>query len=145
MSDATKAEITCDLEAEALFEVVTDLESYPEWVDGMEEVEVLEYFEDGNPATAQFRLQSFGQTISYVLSYTYDGIARVAWTLVESDDVKSLDGMYEFFDLESGGTAVEYSLTVEPNFPVPKLLRRQVEKQITNSALKALVKRASAG
>ena len=142
MSEATKAEITTELGAEALFNVVIDLENYPDWVDGMKSVEVTEVFDDGLPATAVFVLQSFGQEITYTLSYEYDGIARVAWSLVESEDVKSLDGSYEFFDLEGGGTAVEYSLSVEPNFPVPKILRRQVEKQITSSALKALVKRA---
>jgi len=142
MSEATKAEITAEIDAETLFDVVVDLEQYPQWVDGMKRVEVTEVFEDGLPATASFVLQSFGQEIGYVLAYEYDGIARVSWTLVESDDVKSLDGAYEFFDVEGGGTAVEYTLAVEPNFAVPKILRRQVEKQITSSALKALVKRA---
>ncbi len=142
MPEATKAEIVCDIDAETLFEVVVDLARYPEWVDGVEAVDVREVGENGLPALAEFRLESFGKTISYVLAYEYEGIARVAWSLVESDDVKSLEGMYEFFDVEGGGTAVEYTLTVEPTFPVPKLLRRQVEKQITNSALKSLVKRA---
>ena len=142
MAEKTTAEITTELDAESLFAVVTDLESYPEWVDGRKSVVVEDGDEDGLPTKARFALQSFGQEITYVLAYSYDGIARVGWTLVESDDVKTLDGAYEFFDLEGGGTAVEYSLVVEPNFPVPKLLRRQVEKQITSSALKALVKRA---
>lgn len=130
------------MDAETLFDVVVDLVRYPEWVDGVESVDVQERGADGLPVRAEFRLESFGKKITYILTYEYEGIARVAWTLLESKDVKSLDGAYEFFDLEGGGTAVEYSLTVEPSFPVPKLLRRQVEKQITNSALKALVKRA---
>ena len=53
-----------------------------------------------------------------------------------------MDGRYEFYDLEDGGTEVVYALRVEPNFKVPGMLRRQAERQIVATALRGLRDRA---
>ncbi|MGI9649306.1 MAG: SRPBCC family protein, partial [Acidimicrobiia bacterium] len=115
---------------------------FPEWATGVRETEVLEANEDGTPARARLVVDGMIRTITYVLNYTYDGIARIEWVAEPGDDIAEMEGRYEFYDLEGGGTEVVYALRVEPNFKVPGLLRRQAEKQIVGTALRGLRDRA---
>ena len=128
--------------AETVFDIAAHVEGFPEWATGVRETEVLEANEDGTPARARLVIDGMIRTITYVLNYTYDGIARIEWTAEPGDDIAVMDGRYEFYDLEDGGTEVVYALRVEPNFKVPGMLRRQAERQIVATALRGLRDRA---
>lgn len=127
---------------ETVFAVAVDLESYPEWATGVASVEVLEHDELGRPVRAVFSVDGFIKRISYELRYTYDEPHLMAWTAVPGEDIREMEGSYEFRALEGGGTAIAYALRVAPNFSVPGFLRRQAEKQIVQAALRGLQRRA---
>lgn len=149
MAEGTVQTIQVAAPAEAVFDVAADVESFPEWATGVRDTEVLEQNDDGTPARARLVVDGMIRTITYVLNYSYDGIARIEWKAEPGDDITEMDGRYEFYELEEGGTEVVYALKVEPNFKVPGLLRRQAEKQIVGTALRGLRDRveelASAG
>jgi ribosome-associated toxin RatA of RatAB toxin-antitoxin module len=125
-----------------VFDVAVDLSAYPEWATGVVEVTVDERDDQGRPALATFVIDGFVKRISYQLEYTYDAPNLMSWTGVPGEDIKDMEGSYEFRESESGGTTIVYALRVAPNFSVPGFLRRQAEKQIVQAALRGLRRRA---
>lgn len=127
---------------DVVFAVACDLETYPEWATGVVEVEVLERDEAGRPSRAVFVVDGFVKRISYELEYEYDLPHIISWKAVPGDDIREMEGSYEFRPTDGGGTAIAYALRVAPNFSVPGFLRRQAEKQIVQAALRGLRLRA---
>lgn len=127
---------------EAVFAVAIDLEAYPEWADGVTQVEVLERDAEGRPARARFEVDGFIRQISYELEYAYDPPHRMSWTAVPGDDIRDMEGSYQFHATDAGGTEIVYALRVDPAFNVPGFLRRQAERQIVQAAVRNLRRRA---
>ncbi|HSJ83984.1 MAG TPA: SRPBCC family protein [Acidimicrobiia bacterium] len=141
MTEGTFQTLEIDAPAEALYDVVADIATYPEWATGVKEVEVLELNEEGLVERARFVLEGFVKEIEYVLRYTHERPNRLSWVAEEdSKDVRMLEGSYSFSPVD-GATEVVYALTVEPSFTLPGFLRRQAEKQIVTTALRGLRKR----
>ena len=127
---------------DVVFGVASDLETYPEWATGVVEVTILERDADGRAARAAFVIDGFIKRISYELEYEYDVPNNISWVAVPGDDIKDMEGSYQFHPTPDGGTAIAYALRVAPNFTVPGFLRRQAEKQIVQAALRGLRLRA---
>jgi ribosome-associated toxin RatA of RatAB toxin-antitoxin module len=133
-----------DASPETLYDVAADVAAYPEWASGVKQVEVLDVDAEGRVDRARFVLEGFVKEITYVLKYTHDRPNTLSWTAEESDDLKMLEGSYQFDETEAGATEVVYSLTVDPKFLMPGFVRRQAEKQIVTTALRGLRKRVAA-
>lgn len=144
MADSTVQSIEIEATPEDVFRVAAAVEAYPEWADGVKEVQVLETDERGRPARAHFIVDAMLRVISYTLDYTYDEPNRMSWIAEPGDDITELEGSYEFTPLAEGGTSVVYALKAKPAFSIPGFLRRQVEKQIVGTALRGLRKRVEA-
>jgi uncharacterized membrane protein len=143
MTERTFQTMEIDAPADDLYQVAADIESYPEWANGVKEVEVLERTPDGLVERARFVVEGFVKEIEYVLRYTHDRPHTMSWVAEESKDVKMLEGSYTFNDSGDGATEVVYGLRVELNFTIPGFLRRQAEKQIVTTALRGLRKRVT--
>lgn len=130
-----------DAPAATVFAVAADLAAYPEWATGVAAVEVLETDAAGRAARARFEVDGFIKRITYELVYEYDEPHRISWTAVPGDDIREMEGHYEFRERD-GATEIVYALRVEPAFVVPGFLRRQAEKQIVQAALRGLRRRA---
>jgi len=145
MTEGTFQTLEIDAPAEALYDVVADIGSYPDWATGVKEVDVLETAPDGRVERARFVLEGFVKEIEYTLRYTHDRPNRLSWVTEEdSKDVRMLEGSYTFNPMD-GATEVVYALSVEPNFTLPGFLRRQAEKQIVTTALRGLRTRVTRG
>lgn len=142
MTEGTFSTLEIDASPEALYDAAADVATYPDWASGVKEVEILEAGETGRVERARFVLEGFIKEIEYVLRYTHDRPNVLSWVAEDSDDLKMLEGSYQFTPVD-GATEVVYSLTVEPNFTVPGFLRRQAEKQIVTTALRGLRKRVA--
>jgi ribosome-associated toxin RatA of RatAB toxin-antitoxin module len=128
---------------ERILQVVSDVDSYPKWMDEFKEATILERDEQGRPTRASFVLDAKIKTVRYVLTYTYppDG---VAWESEEGGDVKLIKGSYA---LSPSGdvTTVTYQFEIDPGFPVPSFIRRQAVKMIVSRALGGLKSRVESG
>lgn len=144
MAEGTFQTLEIDATAEALYDVAADVASYPDWASGIKEVEVLESDSDGRVDRARFVVEGFVKEIEYVLKYTHDRPGMLSWVAEESNDLKMLEGSYQFAPSD-GATEVVYSLTVEPKFTIPGFLKRQAERQIVTTALRGLRKRVIDG
>ncbi|HEX6219495.1 MAG TPA: SRPBCC family protein [Acidimicrobiia bacterium] len=145
MAEGTFSTLEIDASPETLYDVAADVSAYPEWASGVKEVEVLDLDSDGRVDRARFVLEGFVKEIEYVLKYTHDRPSHLSWVAEESDDLKMLEGSYQFHTSESGATEVVYGLSVDPKFIIPGFIRRQAEKQIVSTALRGLRKRVSNG
>jgi ribosome-associated toxin RatA of RatAB toxin-antitoxin module len=145
MAEGTFSTLEIDAGADVLYDVAADVAAYPEWASGVKSVEVLGLDSEGMVDRARFVLAGFVKEIEYVLKYHHDRPRLLSWVAEESDDLKMLEGSYEFNPTEGGATEVVYTLTVEPNFVVPGFVRRQAEKQIVTTALRGLRKRVAKG
>jgi ribosome-associated toxin RatA of RatAB toxin-antitoxin module len=144
MAEGTFSTHDIDATPEDLYDVAADVAAYPEWASGVKEVEVLDLDGEGRVDRARFVLEGFVKEIEYVLKYTHDRPNVLSWVAEESDDLKMLEGSYQFGPAEDGAaTEVVYSLSVEPNFIIPGFIKRQAEKQIVTTALRGLRKRVA--
>jgi ribosome-associated toxin RatA of RatAB toxin-antitoxin module len=120
--------------------VITDLERYPEWAEGILETEVLSRDDEGRPRTARFRVDAKVAEVVYTITYTYEPL-RVSWTLVEGETISQLDGSYQL-DPQEGTTDVRYDLEVDVDMPLPGFLKKRAAKQILEQGLRGLRRRA---
>jgi ribosome-associated toxin RatA of RatAB toxin-antitoxin module len=141
MTDGTFSALEIDASPEVLYDTTADVASYPEWASGVREVEILDSDDEGRVQRARFVLDGFVKEIEYVLRYTHDRPNMLSWVAEENDDLRMLEGSYQFVSKDDGSTEVVYSLRVELNFNLPGLIRRQAEKQIVSTALRGLRKR----
>jgi ribosome-associated toxin RatA of RatAB toxin-antitoxin module len=145
MADTVKDSIDVSATTEEIFDVATDLDSYPEWNDNIKEVEVRARDDEGRPLEVWMKVDAKLKIVQYTLGYDYTGApGSFSWHLLEGD-VKEMEGSYSFDEFEDV-TEVTYEMKVDPGFPIPGFLKRQAEKQIARSALEDLKKRVeSAG
>lgn len=141
-TEGTVQRVEVSAEPQHIYEVALDIESYPEWADGVRSVSILEEDEYGRPLKADFVVDAMIKEVSYTLEYDFNFDNGFAWSAIPNDDIKSLEGRYEFNSLEEEGTEVVYALRISPGFTVPGFLRKQAEKQIVGTALRGLKKRA---
>lgn len=138
VSDSTR--ISAD--PDTILAVITDLEAYPEWTEGVQEARVLERDNQGRPVTASFRVDAKVVEVSYTLAYRY-GEGRVEWSLVEGETISQLDGSYVL--APSGrDTDVTYSIEADVDIPLPGFLKKRAAKQILDQGLSGLKERAEA-
>jgi len=121
------------------FEVVADIERYPEWVGDLKEVHVLESDEEGRPVVVAFRAAAFGRSTSYTLVYDYaKAPVQFGWVQRSGDLTERLDGFYRFADAPGGGTEITYQLAVELRVPLPGFIKRRAEGNILHAAIRDL-------
>ena len=125
-----------------VFEVAFDLEAYPEWITACKSADILDEDDSGRPLRAAFVFHILIKEINVTLRYAYDLDHGFSWTAEPGPDLVALDGSYEFREIDAANTEVLYALRVEPAFTIPGFLRRQGEKELVQSALRGLKKRA---
>ena len=124
---------------EQVLDVVLDLESYPEWAEGMKHVEVTERDDQGRPVLARFVVDARVAEIDYVLRYDHSG-DDLTWRLERGDVVRQLDDRYVFTE-HDGRTDVQYALEVDVTLPVPGFLKKRAAKVILDTGLRGLRQR----
>ena len=146
MPERTQSAISISAPAQAVLDVIADVESYPAWAGGVRRVSILATRE-ARVEEAEFVVDTGILKDTYVLRYTWDvsqdSTGVVSWTLVRAQSLAALDGSYTLEALD-GGTQVTYRLAVELKVPLPGLLRRRAEKSIVGTALDDLRTRVEA-
>ena len=118
--------------------LVSDVESYGEWVSDLREVAIENRDEQGRVTEATFRVAAMGRSATYSLAYDHsDAPSAIRWELVTGDIVKRLDGSYRFESVpnEPNQTEVIYELALELAIPLPGFVKRRAEGRIAHAAL----------
>ncbi len=141
MAEQTSASIVISADQGSIMSVIADFGSYPAWVQGMKQAEVVEDGPDGRAKQVHFELEASPIKDSYTLSYDWKGDDSVSWTLVQGKMLKAMDGTYELDPQGDEATEVTYTLAVDISIPMIGMLKRKAEKVIIDTALKGLKKR----
>ena len=143
MADTSTQSIQVHAPVDRVAAVICDFPRYPDWVDALKQIEVLEEYEDGYAARVRFVIDAAVMADDYTLEYAYaDDLTRIEWHLVEpSKTQKSQQGSYDLADNGDGATTVTYSLEVELSLGMLGMFRRTAEKIIMDTALKQLKRR----
>jgi ribosome-associated toxin RatA of RatAB toxin-antitoxin module len=144
MAETATESITIAATREALWDIVLDMERYPEWAHDVKEAVVTRRDDAGRPLEVEFRSAAIGRSTHYTLAYDYtDAPGALRWTLVRGDIQKVIDGGYRFTPTADGGTDVQYDLEIELVVPMPGFVKRRAEVRILNT-VKELKARAEA-
>lgn len=144
MADETHGEIEINADTQQVMDVIADLETYHEWADGINSIEVLTETAEGRPDTALFDFASGPIKDKFTLQYDWTNEASdgyVTWTLIEGQVLKKEDGKYTVVELDDGKTRVLYDLVLDISVPLPGMIKRKAEKKMVETALKGLKKR----
>jgi len=143
MADTSTQSIQVHAPVDRVAAVICDFPRYPEWVDALKQIEVLEEYEDGYAARVRFVIDAAVMADDYTLEYAYaEDLTRIEWHLVEpSKTQKSQEGSYDLVDNGDGTTTVTYALAVELSIGMLGMFRRKAEKIIMDTALKQLKRR----
>ena len=133
---------TMNVPLEALWEVITNYEEYPEFVEGLESLTVTK--KEGKHTWADYVVSMFGKRIKYSVKHTETPKKGLKWTMTEGEFFKSNDGSWEL--KEDGDDAVEATYSVDVGFPllVPKAIVNTLTGTQLPSMMKAFEDRAKA-
>lgn len=141
MARAERTEIF-DVPATKMYQAIIDYKGYPEFVDGVDSVQVADESKDGATVTMNLNLI---KKISYKIKLNHKENTEVSWSLLSGDMMKVNNGRWTLKDLGNGKTEVTYSLEVELKGFLPGL--GMIEKTLVSTnlptAMKSFAKRAA--
>lgn len=151
MADGSSAGLTdsiiIDAGPDRIMEALLDFESYPGWMTGVDEIEVLARDKKKRGTRVRYKVDVILTKIEYVLQYSYkEKENRIEIGYIEGD-LEDADSWYMLEPLDEDRTEVTYHYDVKYSIPralrgpIAKRLLKQVDKKVMNSALKDLKKR----
>lgn len=133
---------------ETCFDIAADIENAPEWQGSLREVEVLERHGDGRAYLVETESDAKVKNVKARLRFRYEEPVGITW-VQEKGEVKSLEGWWNFEELDEGRTQATYGLAVDPGRMLGMLVRGPVVDQVRNfllgGAAEGLKQRAEAG
>ena len=147
MADAS-IEATMNVGADKLFAAICRYEDYPEFVTGVDGVQVER--KAAGQARVTYKLNIIKE-IQYTLDLTEEKIEsggktryRVHWKLHQSDFFKSNNGSWEFHESAPGKTSVKYAIDAEFKIPVPGFMLKKIIAGNLPGVIESFEKRAKA-
>jgi ribosome-associated toxin RatA of RatAB toxin-antitoxin module len=126
MGQASRTEVF-DVEIDKLYKAIINYESYPEFVDGVNKVNVIQKSDDS--AVIEYSLNMIKE-FKYTLKLEQNYPSKVTWDLKSGDLFKSNSGEWSLVDLGNGKTEVTYNIDVDFKVFAPKMI---VNKLVSNN------------
>jgi hypothetical protein len=125
-------EASAEIEApiDEVWAVVEDVESAPDWQEGLIDIEPLEHDAEGRPVVVNSTNDAKVKHVTSRVRFTYEGPHRLSWEQ-EKGDLKSVVGSWELEDL-GGRTRATYKLDADPGRVLGMLIRGPIEGALTN-------------
>ncbi len=126
---------------EDLWDVITDYESYPDFVDTVESLEVLG--RRGNKVTAEYEVNMV-KKITYTLEHTETKPNKMTWKMIEGELFTSNDGGWKLKSMGENKVEAEYFVDVGLPLFVPKSIIKGLVGQSLPEMLEKFEARAKA-
>ncbi len=132
---------TYDVPAAKFYQAIIDYKNYPNFVTGVESVEVSGATDAG--ATVKMNLNII-KKITYTIKTSHKLNSEVSWSLVTGDMMKSNNGKWTLKDV-GGKTEVTYSLEIEVKgfFPGLGMIEKTLVSTNLPMTMDAFAKRAA--
>jgi ribosome-associated toxin RatA of RatAB toxin-antitoxin module len=127
MGGSASAEI--DAPIDAVWAVVEDVLTAPDWQGGLVAVSALERDEAGRPTLVESESDIKVKHVKTQVRFSYEPPTRLSWTQ-EKGDLKSVDGSWALEDLGDGRTRATYTLDSDPGRVLGMVLRGPVEAAV---------------
>ncbi|HEX6689065.1 MAG TPA: SRPBCC family protein [Solirubrobacterales bacterium] len=124
MGGSASAEI--DAPIDAVWAVVEDVLSAPDWQGGLIGVSALERDADDRPTLVESESDIKVRHVKTQVRFGYEPPTRLTWTQ-EKGDLKSVEGSWTLEDLGGGRTRATYALDGDPGRVLGMLIRGPVE------------------
>ena len=131
---------TYEIPRDALYAVIADFESYPQFVEHMVSAKVLKV--DGNRSRVAFKVHLI-RDLPYTLDIYHDSPKRIWWELVESPIFKVSTGSWDLKYKSKNRTEVHYTVEVAPRLPVPSSIIKTLTESSLPRMMQAFVDRAA--
>lgn len=125
--------------AEALFDLVADVQAYPEFLPGCTGAEILQ--DDGNQVVARLILSQGPLRLSFTTRNTLERPAAIVLELVDGP-FSALQGQWSFEALGDDGVKLALKLQFAFSNPMKDFTMGLVFEQTCNTLVDAFVKRA---
>ncbi len=121
MFQATRT-IEVNVSREKFFEVITDFESYPQFLDKVGLVGISVDEDNGDEKVVTQSVKKMGKVVSYTLRYKLDKPNKTNWSLVKGQMMSKNEGSWTIEEAGEGRCKATYSIEVHFGFLVPKTL-----------------------
>lgn len=126
---------------EQMFDLVNDVEAYPNYMSGCAGAKVLQ--RDENTVTARLDLEKAGLRQSFTTRNTLRSPSSITMELVEGP-FRRLHGLWQFKPLANGGCQIEFRLEYEFSNFLLGLAAGKLMAQLVNEQVDAVSRRAQA-
>ena len=132
--EAVNRSIEIDVSPDRLYSLLTDFQSYPDFVPNQSAVRILE--SSGNTWQVEFEL-SVVRKLRYTLNLVGEPGRALRWTLVKGDMMKANIGGWTLEELDNGRTKATYEIAVTFRGFIPKSVSRGLIEKTLPSNLDA--------
>ena len=126
-----EASIEIDAHIDEVWAVVEDVDTAPDWQNGLEEMEALERDEEGRILVGNSTSDAKVKKVTTRVRFEYEPPFRLEWRQ-EKGDLKSLVGAWELEDL-GGRTRATYRLEGDPGRVLGMPVRGPVEGRLRDT------------
>jgi ribosome-associated toxin RatA of RatAB toxin-antitoxin module len=137
-----KAKITETLKVDfdTLFDTITDYESYPEFLEGCQSVELLST--KGSKKKVKYQVKMM-KDVEYTLEHKEDRKkGTICWDLIEGNIMKKNSGLWTLQADGDDQTTVTYEIEIDFTIPVPSLIMSKLVKGSLPGMIRSFEKQA---
>jgi carbon monoxide dehydrogenase subunit G len=127
MSGSASTEIDAPLDA--VWAVVRDVETAPDWQQGLDTITVLERDEQGRAIQCETTTDAKLKVFTARVRFEYDSPSGLRWTQ-ERGDLRSMHGSWALEDAGGGRTRATYTLDGDPGVLMGRFLKGALEAKI---------------
>lgn len=122
---------SADIEApiDTVWQVVRDVERWPEWQGTLGRLDALARDADGRVSRCQIQVDATVRTITLELAVSYDAPRGLSWRR-EGGDLKNMEGSWELEELATDRTRATYVLEVEPGRVLGMFINASVQESL---------------
>jgi ribosome-associated toxin RatA of RatAB toxin-antitoxin module len=139
MSDYSAGTANIEASSEAIFAILKDLDSYPQWSASIKSVEIAERDGAGNPSKANLKVEAGVLKDRVSLDYDWSKAPNeISFTLEDAGLLTEMSGIFTLKSLDADTTEVSYQLKVALSMPVPDIMRKKQEQATIDQELAKL-------
>jgi ribosome-associated toxin RatA of RatAB toxin-antitoxin module len=139
MAGSTQS-IEINASTQKIFDLLTDFESYPDFMPGVRNTMVLD--READSTVVEFSVKVI-KVFTYTLRFTQIPPKELSWTYV-GGDFRDVTGSWRIESLEEGKSRATYTVNVDGGFFIPKSITTQLVRFNIPELLQAVKQKSEA-
>ncbi|OBJ48587.1 SRPBCC family protein [Mycobacterium sp. 1423905.2] len=140
MAVQASREIVIEAPPEVIVEALADMDAVPSWSSVHKKCQVIDTHPDGRPFHVKVTIKVTGIVDTELVEYHW-GPDWVVWDARKTAQQRGQHGEYNLIREGDDKTRVRFTLTVEPNAPLPEFWVNRARKKILDAATEGLRRR----